>query len=596
MTAKERVAQLRIQMEKEGVTAYLVPSADNHQNEYVPTCWRRRAYLSGFTGSAGDVVVTKSEARLWTDGRYFLQAAIELRGSGVRLMKIGQPGVPTINEYLARQLNAGESVGVDPRVITIERAKAIETALAPIGAHLEMVDPNLVDAIWPDRPAPSDEPVRLHPKRFAGESVASKLRRVRKAMREKKAGAHVLSSLDAIAWLYNIRGRDVEYNPLLISYALLTHEKAFLFVDHDKVPANVTKKLAACVTLRPYEEITSALENLAAEAVRVWVDGSTTSRWIGDFLAECPLITDPSPVTVMKAKKNEIEIEGMRSAHVRDGVAMVRFLRWLENEVRSGGVTELSAAERLEQFRSEGTHYQGLSFQTISGYAGNGAIIHYGTNEQNNAPLKAEGIYLIDSGGQYLDGTTDITRSVLLGKRVSQAIKDRFTRVLKGHIALASVGFPSGSKGGQLDLLARLPLWEIGLNYNHGTGHGVGAHLCVHEGPQGIGPGRDTKAALEPGNILSNEPGFYEMGRYGLRTENLIVVVKDPKLSKKGAEWLRFETITYCPIDRRLIVVGLLTDSERKWLNSYHKTVYWKLSPHLDREDRAWLKGACAPV
>jgi Xaa-Pro aminopeptidase len=615
MTTREKLAALRRLMDERGLAAYIVPSTDPHQNEYVPPCWRRRAWLSGFTGSAGEVIVTRTDAGLWTDGRYFLQAAAQLKGSGIRLYKMGEPGVATVPEYLSKALRSGDVLGVDPQVISVAAAAELEKAVAAAGASCRWLEENLVDRLWTDRPDPSLDPVKILPDKFAGETVASKLRRVRKEMKEKGAEAHVLASLDSIAWLYNIRGQDAEYNPVVISYAMVTPTEAFLHVRPEKVSEDVARKLGAHVKLRPYESIREDLVALAAGKARVWVDRGAASRWMLDLLDGCTIVGDRSPISLMKAKKNETEIAGMRAAHVRDGVALARFLHWLDNSIASEALSEISAATKLEQFRAEGEYFQGISFDTISGYGPHGAIVHYSVTEETDVPLHPEGLYLIDSGGQYLDGTTDITRTVLLGRTATREQKERFTRVLKGHIALARVKFPAGVRGIRLDVLARVPLWDAGLDYNHGTGHGVGMYLCVHEGPQSISPTRDTGAALEPGNILSNEPGYYEAGAYGIRTENLVLVVEDkPKSAGRratgagggvkaaggaagaGSGFLRFDTISLCPIDLRLVEPKLLTPEERAWLNDYHKTVYKALSPHMTAAEKQWLKRACAAV
>lgn len=596
MSAKKKIEALRKLMKQHGMSAYLIPSTDPHQSEYVPECWQRRKWLSGFTGSAGDVLVTLKEAGLWTDGRYWLQAERQLRGSGIRLFKSGEAGVPKIHEYAAGKLKDGEVLGVDPQVVSHELCQDIEKELKTAGAQLGTLETNLVDLIWEDRPPIPETPARSLPMKFSGESVSSKLRRVRKAMKVRRAGAHVLTVLDAIAWLFNIRGQDVDYNPVVISYAVVTQKEALLFVQPNKISTSVARTLGSKVTLRPYDEFSGELRKLGSSGAQVWIDGSTTSRWVSDLLNGCSLISERTPVALMKSKKNPVEIAGMREAHIKDGVAMVRFLRWIEGAVATADVTEISAADRLEALRGEGEHFQGPSFSTISGYAGNGALPHYEATPQSDLPLKRGGIYLVDSGGQYLDGTTDITRTILLGGKATKEQKDRFTRVLRGHIALARASFPEGVSGIRLDTLARLPLWNAKLDYSHGTGHGVGAFLNVHEGPQSISPGRDTGAALEPGNILSNEPGYYKAGAYGFRTENLILVIDDGTFSDGDKKFLRFETLTMCPIDTRLVDVKLLDAEERTWLNNYHRTVRKTLSPRLDPKDRAWLKKACAPI
>lgn len=595
MKTRDKIAALRRLMADRGLAAYLVPSTDPHQSEYVPECWRRRSWASGFTGSAGDLLVTAREAGLWTDGRYFLQAEGQLRGSGIKLFRMGDPGVPTLYAYLAKNLKEGELLGVDPSTVTVAEARRLEAAVKVGHAQVRFLEENLVDAAWSDRPPAPGRPIIAHPRKFAGETVAAKLKVVRAAMAERKVAALVIPVLDQVAWLYNIRGGDVQYNPVAISYALVTTKEAFLFAGADTVSPEVEKALAPSVRVRPYELFRDALRALAAEKSRTWFDEGATSRWIADLLAGCELVTEASPVLLARARKNTVEIAGMKAAHVRDGVAMVRFLHWLEQEVRQGTVTELYAANKVDEFRADGELFRGPSFDSISGYMGDGAIIHYRVTTETDRALKPEGIYLIDSGGQYLDGTTDITRTVLLGKKATKEQKERFTRVLRGHIGLARVAFPAGTRGPRLDTLARIPMWEAGLDYNHGTGHGVGAYLGVHEGPQSIGT-RDANAVLEPGNILSNEPGYYEPGAYGIRIENLILVTEDPVRTRPGKPWFRFETITLCPIDTRLVEPKLLSAEEKKWLNDYHAAVRKTLSPHLDAPQRRWLAQATAPV
>lgn len=593
MKTREKLEALRRLMTDRGLTAYLVPSTDPHQSEYVPECWQRRPWLSGFTGSAGELLVTQKDAGLWTDGRYYLQAEEQLKGSGIRLYRLGEPKVPTLREHLASSLKPGDTLGIDPQLLSMDSVRLLQEALAPSGAVLQFQTDNLVDLLWTDRPQPSADPVHFLPLTYSGEATQSKLRRVREAMKKKEADAHVLSALDAVAWLFNIRGRDVAYNPVAIAYALITAKEAVFFIDPVKVPSSVEKKLSPQVQVRPYGELAAALGELAAKKVRVWLDGGTASRWLGGLVEGCPLVTEPSPVVAMKARKNEVECAGMRAAHERDGVAMVRFLRWLDESVPLGGVTELSAAAKIDSLRGELENFQSVSFNTISGYGAHGAIIHYAATPETDVPLRPEGLYLIDSGGHYLDGTTDITRTVLLGRSATKEQKDRFTRVLKGHISLSRVRFPAGVQGLRLDALARLSLWESGLDYNHGTGHGIGHYLSVHEGPQSINPSRCPTAPIEAGNVLSNEPGFYKAGEYGIRVENVVLVVEDSSPRTNGSAFLRFDTLTLCPIDNRLIDARLLTPEERSWINAYHRRVYKVLSPSLDSEDKKWLKKAC---
>jgi Xaa-Pro aminopeptidase len=595
MKTRDKIAALRRLMAERGLAAYLVPSTDPHQSEYVPECWRRRAWASGFTGSAGDLLVTTHEAGLWTDGRYFLAAEGQLHGSGIKLFRMGDPGVPTLHAHLAKILKEGDLLGVDPATVSTAEARRLEAAVQVVHARVRFLEENLVDAAWSDRPPLPGRPIVIHPRKFAGETVAAKLKVIRAAMAEKKVDALVVPVLDQVAWLYNIRGGDVEYNPVAIAYALVTTKEAFLFAGPDTVSPQVAKSLAPAVQVRPYEGFADQLRALAGEKPRTWIDEGAVSRWVADLLTGCELVTEASPVLLPRARKNAVEIAGMKAAHVRDGVAMVRFLHWLEQEVPQGTVTELYAANKVDAIRADGQHFRGPSFDSISGYLGDGAIIHYSVTTETDCALKPEGIYLIDSGGQYLDGTTDITRTVLLGKKATKEQKEHFTRVLRAHIGLARVAFPAGTRGPRLDTLARIPMWEAGLDYNHGTGHGVGAYLGVHEGPQSIGT-REANAALEPGNILSNEPGYYEPGMYGIRVENLVLVTEDPVRTRPGKQWLRFETITLCPIDTRLVEPKLLSADEKKWLNDYHAVVRKTLSPHLDAPERRWLAHATAPV
>jgi Xaa-Pro aminopeptidase len=593
---RKRIAALRELMSKAALEAYYVPSTDPHQSEYVPACWQRRGWLSGFTGSAGDLVVTRTTAGLWTDGRYFIQAADELRGSGIKLFKQGLTGVPTPSAWLAQTLRPRQALGIDPQLLSRGMEAELRAALDPVGARLKLVEGNLVDLIWPDRPMPSRATLELLPEELCGERASSKLRRLRRAMAERGVTAHVLTALDAIAWLFNVRSEDVEYNPVAIAYAIVTPDQALLFVDLEKVSGDVRRGLPRGVQLHSYEAVGAALAQLARERRRVWVDGRSVTCWVLGKLGVCSLVTEASPIHLMKAHKNAAEIAGMRAAHQRDGRAMVRFLAWLERAVPAGGVTELSAVERLAALRAEGERYRGESFETIAAYGPHGAIIHYGPSAETNASLQPRGIFLIDSGAQYLDGTTDITRTVLLGGEATAEQRDRFTRVLRGHIALARCCFPAGTSGRQIDALARVPLWEAGLNYNHGTGHGVGFFLNVHEGPQAISPTRCTGVPLEEGNIQSDEPGYYKEGEYGIRIENLVLVVRDGARSSADAPFLGFEVLTLCPIDRRLIEPALLGAEERAWLDVYHARVREALGEGLTAEEGDWLERATRPL
>jgi len=589
----DKLQALRGLMKKRHLEAYFIPGSDPHQSECVPEFWRRLAFVSGFTGSAGDVVVTMKSGGLWTDSRYYLQAEQELRGSGLTLFRAGMPGVPPWPEWIIRSLSPGDALGFDPQLISHRDYVRLKKAVKAKDIRLRPLEKNLVDAIWRERPAPPAGPVLLLPEKYAGESTLSKLARLRQKMSLEGADAHVITQLDAVAWLYNIRGSDVPYNPVVIAYAIVTQKKAVLYVAREKI--NPKARLPKELTLRDYAEFPAGLHDLAAARQTVWLDDAAVSQWVVNKLARAKLLFKPSPVALAKAIKNKTEIEGARRAHLRDGAAMVEFLSWLEKSVPKGGITELVAARKLEEIRRQKPLFRGLSFQTISSYRSHGAIVHYRVGPETDFPLKPKGLYLIDSGSHYLDATTDITRTVSLGKPTAEQ-KDRFTRVLKGAIGLSRTSFPQGTSGTQLDALARLPLWEVGQNYGHGTGHGIGAFLNVHEGPQGIAPGRGFGIGLEPGMILSIEPGFYKQDEYGLRVENLVLVVTSPPKSSPGESFCRFETLTLCPIDLRLVEEELLTENEVHWLNAYHQKVREQLTPLLGKVESEWLKKVTRPL
>jgi Xaa-Pro aminopeptidase len=591
----EKLNRLRQSMKRRRIQAYLIPSADPHQSEYVPACWKRRQYLTGFSGSAGDAVVTLDRAGLWTDSRYYLQAERELEGSGFDLFKFGLAGVPAWKEWIAKELRAGEALGFDPQLISHKEHGELAKLFGDRGLRLKPVEPNLVDEGWKEKPAPPSGKITWHQKKYTGETVASKLTRVRRKMAEERADAHILTQLDAVAWLFNIRGSDVMFNPVIIAYAIVTRKTASLFIDRKKVPPAVESALGKDANTRPYKDFQGQLLALGKQGRRVWLDDATASRWVADSLRGAKLILKPSPVPLFKACKNTTEIEGSRRAHLRDGAAMVKFLSWLENSVPCEGLTELSAAGKLEELRSRQPLYRSLSFETISSYGAHAAIIHYTVKPETDIPLRPGGLYIIDSGSQYADATTDITRTVCLGEPTAEQ-RDRFTRVLKGVIALSTVSFPQGTAGPQLDILARKTIWDAGLNYGHGTGHGIGAFLSVHEGPQSIAPARGFGVALEPGMILSIEPGFYKDGEYGLRTENLALVVEDKERTTQALSFHTFETLTLCPIDLSLVEKELLTPGELAWLNNYQRKVREALTPLLDPEEVEWLVQATEPI
>ena len=595
MKVAERIEALRKLMKENGVNAYLIPSTDQHSSEYVPDCWQRRKWISGFTGSAGDVVITEDKGGLWTDGRYFLQAEEELRGSGIDLYKMLMPDTPKLEDWIGDQLGEGETLGVDPKVLSIDRSRSLEKKLSENGINIKYIDQNLVDSIWEDQPSPSEEPVRVLGEEITGETVEEKMSRLREKMEEEGARIHILNGLDSIAWMLNMRGSDVAYNPIFISYMAVEKESAHLFIDGEKIDEMAKNHLEDVVNIHGYDEMESYLDDISGKDVKVWLDPKSANKWIHLHLkGNTRFHMGRSPVVDFKARKNDVELSGIREAHIKDGVAMVRFLRWLEKTAPEGSVTELSASEELEKFRAEQEDFVGPSFETISGFREHGAIIHYAASEESSVPIKGKGIYLLDSGGQYLTGTTDITRTVYFGDPTDEE-REMFTRVLKGHIGLATLKFPRGFSGKQIELPARRSLWDAGKNYNHGTGHGIGHYLNVHEGPMGITP-RDTGVPLDSGMVLSNEPGYYKEGDYGIRIENVVIISEDEDLSGEDLKFLRFDTITLCPIDTRLVKGEMLTEEERDWLNRYHVHVRDMLSHRLKGEDMEWLEEKTKPV
>ena len=593
MSAQQKVAALRKLMKDSKIAAYYVPSADPHMSEYLPECWKYRDWLSGFTGSAGELLVGARKAGLWTDGRYFLQASIELKESGIDLMKLGEPATPSMPAWVAGQLKSGEFLGVDPTVISVAAADDFERSLAPHGIKVKYLRTNLVDKLWEDRPEPSLAPITNHSSKFAGETVGNKMKRVREAMKKAKTKVLVIGALDQIAWLLNIRAADIAYTPVVISYVVLTDRGCTMYVDPRKVTKAMLPTLKKRATLKAYGAIWNDLKALGQKKHHVWIDPVTTNRRLVDELKGSTFHFAASPITAMKAVKNDVQINGIVNAHRRDGVAMVRFLKWLEKAVPKGDVTEISAAEQLEAFRAMGEGFKDLSFNTISGYAANGAIIHYGPTEKSNAKLKPQGLYLIDSGGQYPDGTTDITRTITLGKPTPRQI-ECFTRVLMGTIDCTITPFPAGTPGYRNEMFARKALWEIGEDYAHGTGHGVGQYLGVHEGPHSLK--NIIAPPFVPGNLMSIEPGHYEAGKFGIRIEHLAVVVKHEKFSTPERTWYTFHPVTLCPIDRRLISKKLMTSAQVEWLNNYHKRCYRELASSLDKEHGEWLQKACRPI
>ncbi len=592
----ERLRALRKAMVQHQISAYLVPSSDPHQSEYVAPRWETRAWLSGFDGSAGTLVVTHEEAGIWTDSRYFIQAEAQLAGTGVSLQKQRIPHAPEHVAWLAQHLKSGQRLGFDGRVVSLSQARLLKRKLTPKGIQLE-ASHDLAELVWSDRPALPSSTIFDFGLQYAGASREDKMARVREWLPQNELGAVVLTALDDIAWTLNIRASDVDYNPVCLSYLIIGKTTAQWFVGKERVGEELASAMSqAGVQLAAYDAIDDALRQFPASQ-RLAIDPAGLSFYHFELLAGKDLAEHGSPITAMKAVKNETEIAHYRQVMRKDGVALLRLFRWLEQELQSRGVTEVEVAERLAQFRAQQPGYQGESFGAIVGYKGNGAIVHYRAMPDTCATLRQEGILLLDSGGQFLDGTTDITRTVALGP-VTDDQRRHFTLVLKGMIALARAKFPRGTGGAQLDTLARQSLWQDGLNYGHGTGHGVGFFLNVHEGPQGFATSAVTsrgRTAFEPGMVTSNEPGFYRTDHYGIRIENLILCVANE--TTDYGEFLSFEDLTLFPIDQRLIDKKLLNQEEKDWLNDYHQQVWEQLSPLLDNDDEVnWLRKQCNPL
>ena len=591
------LAKLRQFLRETNETGIIIPSTDPHGSEYLPDHWKFRAACSGFTGSAGELVVTADHAGLWTDSRYYLQAASELAGSGIELFRLGLPDTPTLWNQIVRWCPAGSRVAFFGSLHPYSEISRQRPALAERGVELHPVAETVIDRIWTDRPAPSGAPAFVHPREFAGHTVAEKLDHVRTFLETEQADAHVVTALDAVAWLMNLRGSDIAYNPLVVSYAVILRDEALLYAPAGKIPSAVAAELASAgVRIRPYEAFFEDLgTRLAAGGLRVWVDVESASWAVVDQLRGARILEKASPITLFKAIKNTHELDGMRRCHIRDGVAMVKFLKWMEENVPTGRVTEVGAADRLLEFRRENERFVGLSFETISAYGAHGAIVHYAPDAESDIPVGVDSLYLIDSGGQYLDGTTDITRTVCFGEPDATQ-KEHFTRVLAGHLQLAITSFPQGTSGKQLDTIARMPLWEAGLQYGHGTGHGIGAFLGVHEGPHAISYYRCRGQALLPGMVTSNEPGLYIPGSHGIRIENVLAVVPDPERTRAELSFYMFDNLTLCPIDRKLVNPELLTRAQRLAFDEYHQLVRTRLSPLLDEDTVKWLRQATEPL
>lgn len=588
---KERIHALRMTFRPNNIKAFIIPSTDPHLSEYVAPYWMSREWISGFTGSAGTAVILMDKAGLWTDSRYFLQAEKELEGSGITLYKEMLPETPSITKFLCQNLKPGESVSIDGKMFSVQQVEQMKEDLAPYQLQVNLFGDPLKN-IWKDRPSMPDAPAFIYDVKYAGKSCGEKVAAIRTELKKKGIFALFLSSLDEIAWTLNLRGSDVHCNPVIVSYLLVTQDEVVYFISPEKITQEVNEYLQEQqVSLRKYDEAESFLNSFTGE--NILIDPKKTNYAIYSAInPACKVVRGESPVTLLKAIRNEQEIAGIHHAMQRDGAALVKFLKWLEASVLSGKETELSVDRKLHEFRAAQPLYMGESFDTIAGYKEHGAIVHYSATEESDVTLQSKGFLLLDSGAQYLDGTTDITRTIALGE-LTEEEKTDYTLILKGHIALAMAKFPAGTRGAQLDVLARMPIWSHGMNFLHGTGHGVGHFLSVHEGPQSIRM-NENPIVLQPGMVTSNEPGVYKAGSHGIRTENLTLVCKD----KEGmfGEYFKFETITLCPICKKGIIKEMLTAEEVKWFNDYHRTVYEKLSPSLNEEEKKWLLEATKAI
>ena len=585
----ERLALLRQELRREHLSAYIFPTSDPHQSEYTADHWKGREWISGFNGSAGTAVVTLTSAALWTDSRYFIAAAEQLEGTEFQLMKLKVEGTPTIAEWLGKELAeaADKSVGIDGMVASVNEVEALIADLRNQGGITLQTNFDVLARIWKDRPAIPTNAVELHPVELAGEEASAKLQRIRKALRTQHADGMLMAALDDIAWTLNLRGADVHCNPVFVSYLLIDSSAATLYINKEKVPADVEQYLQRQgVRVDAYEHVAQGLRDYFE--YNILLDPNEVNYALMKMVKR-EVVRASSPVPMMKAVKTEAEQNGFRRAMVRDGVAMVKFMKWLEENPNQ---TEISVADKLETLRSEQPLYRGLSFDTIAGYEAHGAIVHYEATPETDIPLSQKGFLLLDSGAQYQDGTTDITRTIAMGA-LTEEQKKVYTLVLKGHIDLQLLHFPDGATGTQLDAIARQPLWLHGLNFMHGTGHGVGSYLNVHEGPHQIR--MDWKPApLRAGMTVTDEPGIYLEGRFGVRIENTLLIV--PAEETECGRFLRFETLTLCPIDTKPIIKEWLTKEEMEWLNSYHECVFRSLSSYLTSEEKAWLRRATASI
>ncbi len=591
---KNRLQALRKAMQTEGISAYIIPSADAHLSEYAPEHWLGRQWISGFTGSAGTMLVTLDKAFLWTDSRYFLQGAKELEGSTIELMKEGMVGMPSIGEYLKQNLKRGDVIAADGACASFGEALSLKRDFADFGLEYRL-DKDLLEEAWTNRPEIPRKELFSQPAEFSGQTTADRLAIIRGELKKKGANATLITMLCELAWTFNIRGYDVAFNPVGVGFGYVSETEAVLFTFEEKVPQELREELKANgVRVVDYFTITDFISKLSQD-VRLWLDPNrTTYRLYNAVPKHCQVLQGVSVITMLKAVKTERELEGVRTTMVRDGVTLTRFWKWLEEYLAEGKtISEYDLGEKLTEFRAKGENYYGDSFDSIVGYQGNGAIVHYRAKEESSATIKQAGSLLLDSGGQYKDGTTDITRTVSLDGKPSAQLKRDYTLVLKGHIAIATAKFIEGTCGVQLDILARKALWEQGLNYGHGTGHGVGYFLNVHEGPQNIRTDLNP-TPMKLGMITSNEPGLYRANEYGIRIENLIVTVL--KEETEFGRFFGFETVTMCYLDNNMVDKSLLTEAELKWYNDYQEEVYQKVSPFLNEDEKAWLRQKTAKL
>ena len=588
---KQRIENIRDLMKEKNIYAYIVPSSDYHQSEYVGDYFKSREFMSGFTGSSGTLIISMDEAGLWTDGRYFIQAENELKDSGIKLFKMGEEGVPTIEEYLLEKLPKNSTLGFDGRVMSVKEGQSLANKLAFKGINIEYKY-DLVNDIWEDRCSLPTEKAFLLGTEYSGESFSDKLSRIRAVMKEKKATTHILASLDDIAWLFNIRGRDVKSNPVVLSYAVISIDSVYLFIDKNKIGKDIRAELSKeNVQIKGYEEVYEFIKKIEENEV-VLIDTSKVNYAIyNNIPSNVQKIEERNPSILFKSIKNEIELKNIRNSHIKDGVAFTKFMYWLKNNIGKIEITEISATQKLEEFRREQDKFIEPSFSTIAAYKDHAAMMHYSATEESNYKLEPRDLFLVDSGGQYFDGTTDITRTIALGP-IPENVRKDFTNVVRGMIRLSKAKFLYGCRGYNLDILARGPLWEEGIDYKCGTGHGIGFVLNVHEGPNGfrwkVREDIDDSCILEEGMVTTNEPGVYVENSHGIRIENEIVVRKAEK--NEYGQFMDFEVITFAPIDLDAIDESLILKDEKVYLNNYHKQVYDKISLYLNEEEKQWLK------